>query len=115
MQATYPKKNIRELYKKSLIDESSTETLPSSITQIKERLIESHKNTLSRFRESREMTRLKKKKRKRNIGQGIASSVFGVGVIVANTQLPTLFAFSYGLGGAALHQAMRDIVGFSNE
>ena len=70
-----------------------------------------HHSLKTQLAESRTLGRKKKKKRKRKLGQGIASAIFGAGVIIADIQLPALFIFSYGLGGSALHQAFRDIVG----
>ena len=81
------------------------------IDEIKQQLIKVHESTKAQVAVSRNMGRKEKKKRKRKLGQGIASAIFGTGVIAANSQLPPLFAFSYGLGGSALHQALRDIVG----
>ncbi len=87
----------------------------SSVTDIRNRVVEVHEASKNSLSESRNLTRIEKKKRKRNISQGIASAVFGTAAIAANTQLPIVFAFSYGLGGGALHQAMRDIVGTAGE
>jgi hypothetical protein len=60
---------------------------------------------------ARALPRREKKERKRDLAKGIWSAVFGVGIIVADTQLPPLAAASYGVGLAALNQAGRDIVG----
>jgi hypothetical protein len=87
------------------------QAFPEGIEGIKRQLIEVHESTKLQIVVTRNMSRKEKKKRKRKIGQGIASAIFGTGVIAADTQMPVLFAFSYGLGGAALHQALRDIVG----
>ncbi len=87
----------------------------SSVTDIRNRIVEAHEASKNSLSESRYLTRIKKKKRKRNISQGITSAVFGIAAIAANTQLAIVFAFSYGLGGGALHQAMRDIVGTAKE
>ncbi|MBN1142707.1 MAG: F0F1 ATP synthase subunit delta [Deltaproteobacteria bacterium] len=76
-----------------------------------DRLEAAHRAAKDELAKSRELPRKKKKKRKRHLGQGIASAVFGAMAMVANTQLPIVFAFSYGLGGGALHQALRDIIG----
>lgn len=87
--------------------------LPEGVDAIKQRLLEVHECTKREMAASRNLSRKEKKRRKRKLGQGITSAIFGTGVIVADTQLPVLFAFSYGLGGGALHQALRDIVGES--
>jgi len=87
------------------------EVFSGGIDDIKQQLIKVHESTKAQVADSRNMSRKEKKKRKRKLGQGIASAIFGTGVIAADSQLPLLFAFSYGLGGSALHQALRDIVG----
>jgi len=84
---------------------------PDGVQALRRQLTEAHVNAKRRVSSSRTMRRKPKKKTKRKVAQGIASAVFGVAAIVANTQLPAVFAFSYGLGGAALHQALRDLVG----
>jgi hypothetical protein len=83
----------------------------ASASALRESLVTLHTSTKSQVAASRELPRIEKKKRKRNLAQGIASAVFGTAVVAANTQLPIVFAFSYGLGGGAIHQAIRDIVG----
>jgi len=88
---------------------------PEGLEAIKEQLVRVHESTKREVVATRLLSRKDKKRRKRKLGQGVASAIFGTGVIVADTQLPVLFAFSYGLGGAALHQAVRDIVGQSGE
>jgi len=70
-----------------------------------------HNSYLAAILQTRALRRREKKRRKRNIAQGLVSGIFGVGVILANTRFPALAAISYGLGGAAIHQAIRDWVG----
>jgi hypothetical protein len=84
---------------------------PDGVQALRRQLTEAHVNAKRRVSSSRSMPRKPKKKTKRKVAQAIASAVFGAAAIVANTQLPAVFAFSYGLGGAALHQALRDLVG----
>ena len=103
--------DIRRLYRVYERAYERRHQFPDGIDAIKRRLREVHESTKRGMAASRSMSRKEKKKRKRKLGQGVASALFGTGVIVANTQLPVLFAFSYGLGGGALHQALRDIVG----
>ncbi len=83
----------------------------TTIASLKQELVQSHDQAKTEIAKSREIPRKEKKERKNNIAQGVTSAVFGTAVIATNAQLPVLFAFSYGLGGSALHQAMRDIVG----
>ena len=87
------------------------ERFVTDVSGLCDRLAAAHRAAKDELAKARELPRKKKKKRKRHLGQGIASAVFGAMAIVANTQLPILFAFSYGLGGGALHQALRDIIG----
>ena len=84
---------------------------PDGVQALGRQLAEAHVNAKRRVSSSRTLRRKPKKKTKRKVAQAITSAVFGTAAIVANTQLPALFAFSYGLGGAALHQALRDLVG----
>lgn len=82
-----------------------------SVSVLQDRLVKAHEIITQEVAKSRSLPRTHKKKRKRNLGQGVASAVFGTVAIAANTQLPIVFAFSYGLGGGAIHQALRDLVG----
>jgi hypothetical protein len=107
--------DVRHLY---LCYESAREyraAFPLEIDALKRHLVEVHSAATRQIASSRSLNRRQKKKRKRKIGQGIASAVFGTAAIVADIQLPLVFAFSYGLGGAALHQALRDLVGEAPE
>lgn len=70
-----------------------------------------HKRYKAEIEASREQPRKEKKRRKRKVLQGAASATFGTTVIIADAHFPPLFAFSYGIGGGALHQAVRDFVG----
>ncbi len=107
--------DIRRLY---LCHERAREhraAFPLEIDTLKRHLVEVHAAATRQIASSRSLNRRQKKKRKRKIGQGVASAVFGTAAIVADIQLPLVFAFSYGLGGAALHQALRDLVGEAPE
>lgn len=70
-----------------------------------------HKKYKAEIEASRQQPRKEKKKRKRKVLQGAASATVGTGAIIADSQFPPLFAFSYALGGGALLQAMRDFIG----
>lgn len=83
----------------------------TDVSAIRDHLTKAHKAIKEQVASSKKLPRKKKKLRKQNIGQGVVSAVFGVAVIASNTQLPMVFHFSFGLGGAALHQSIRDIVG----
>ena len=103
--------DIQRMYVSYERTREKRQAFPQGIEEIKRQLIEVHESTKAQIVVSRNLGRKEKKKRKRKLGQGVASAIFGTGVIVADSQLPVLFAFSYGLGGSALHQALRDIVG----
>lgn len=70
-----------------------------------------HRKYKAEIEASRLQPRKQKKKRKRKVLQGAISTTLGTTVIIADSQFPPLFAFSYGLGGGALHQALRDFIG----
>ncbi len=59
--------------------------------------------------------RIPKKKRKREIAQGITSIIFGAGCAVANSYFPATMSFSYAASLAAFGQAARDIIGKDND
>ncbi len=105
------KRDIEYLYVQYRDVQQYREQFPSDSAALRQSIFDLHESTKAQLSESRNLDRKKKKKRKRKLGQGIASAIFGTGIIAADTQLPLLFAFSYGLGGSALHQALRDIVG----
>jgi len=61
---------------------------------------------------SRSLPRKQKKRRKRNIATGITLTAVGIGLIASNTSHDTIPAvYSYLLGGNALIQAIRDLIG----
>jgi hypothetical protein len=83
----------------------------SNIVILRAQLLKLHKAVSERVIASRNQPRVEKKRRKRNVAQGITSAIVGTAVIAADIPLPIVFTFSYALGASALHQAMRDIVG----
>ena len=103
--------DIERLYRAYESGYERRHEFPDGIEAMKQRLVAVHEATKLHMAAARKMSRKDKKKRKRKLGQGVASAVFGTGIIAADSQLPPLFVFSYGLGGGALHQALRDIVG----
>jgi hypothetical protein len=105
------RRDLQLMYEQYSKAKSEKARFVSSVDAIRQRLIKAHNAAKEEVAKSRELSRTGKKKRKRGVGQGIVSAVFGTVVIAANTQLPIVFAFSYGLGGGAIHQALRDIVG----
>lgn len=87
----------------------------ATTVELRQRLVVLYNASVQELRRSREESRKEKKRRKRKVGQGITSGVFGVGLIAADTQYPPLAPVSFGLGGAAIHQALRDLVGEAPE
>jgi Fe2+ transport system protein B len=104
-------KDVEWLFEEYQAVSEQTQDFVSTAEMLKDYHIILHKSIREMVASIRELPRKKKKKRKNSLSQGITSAVFGTVVIAANTQLPLVFAFSYGLGGGALHQAIRDIVG----
>jgi hypothetical protein len=105
------KRDIEYLYVRYRDVQQFREKFPSDAAALRQCIVDLHQSTKVQLTESRTLARKEKKTRKRKLAQGITSAIFGTGVIAADTQLPLLFAFSYALGGSALHQALRDIVG----
>ena len=105
------KRDIEYFYNLYRDVQQDREQFLTDSTDLGQSIIDLHESTKMQLADSRRISRKEKKKRKRKLGQGIASAIFGAGIIAADTQFPLLFAFSYGLGGGALHQALRDIVG----
>ncbi len=103
--------DIEALYEDFERNKHARANFVADVETIKQILTRVHEAAKERVAEARTSNRKRKKRRKRKVAQGIASAVFGTGAIAADTQLPVVFAFSYGLGGAALHQAMRDLIG----
>lgn len=103
--------DIVELYSKFQEIKVEKGQFVSNTEELRVSLEALHQKYKSEIEASRELPRKKKKKRKRKVLQGVGSMTIGTGVIIADSQFPPLFAFSYGLGGGALHQALRDFIG----
>lgn len=73
---------------------------------------ELHEQAVAQLAESRSLSRKEKKYRKRKIATGVTFTVAGFGLIASNLYVgaPTA-TFSYILGGNALFQATRDLIG----
>ena len=84
---------------------------PATSRELEARLRELHQRIKEKISDSRSLPRKAKKKRKRQVARGITSLTAGIGAFIANTNLPPIMAWSYGVGGGALHQAARDFVG----
>jgi hypothetical protein len=71
-----------------------------------------HEEAVTQLAESRSLSRKEKKYRKRKIATGVTFTVAGFGLIASNLYVgaPTA-TFSYILGGNALFQATRDLIG----
>jgi hypothetical protein len=88
-----------------------TPTLDVKFEAIVERFELIHSGIIVETEKTRTMGKKEKRRRKRDIRRAMASSVFGIGIIAVNTQMPATFVVSYGLAAAPLHQALRDIIG----
>lgn len=82
----------------------------SNIDDLRQELLRLHEAVKKQIEASRQKPRVPKKKRKRNVAMAAASAVFGAAVIIADAPSPAVFSFSYGLGGSAVFQAMRDLI-----
>jgi len=71
-----------------------------------------HGAIVSQISDTRQMPRKAKKRRKRDITTGATFTAIGFGLLAANTQVePSLGVYSYILGGNALMQAIRNLIG----
>lgn len=99
------------LYGLYLEDATAADRCPATSAELIERLRSLHERAKERIDASRSLGRKAKKRRKRAIAQGVASLAVSVGAYITNVNHPGLAPWSYALGGSALHQALRDIVG----
>jgi hypothetical protein len=105
-------KDITRMYMAYQKEKTKSGEFVTDAQELRDKLTLLHYSARQQIKEARKLSpKGKKKKRKRNVAQGIVSAIFGTGVITADIYLPALFVFSYGLGGSALHQALRDITG----
>ncbi|MCS6812130.1 MAG: hypothetical protein NZ772_00925 [Cyanobacteria bacterium] len=71
-----------------------------------------HVEIIQQYVAARSLPRKQKKRRKRNIAAAVSLTAVGVGLILSNTPYETIpAAYSYILGGNALIQALRDLIG----
>lgn len=64
------------------------------------------------YRETTQLSRKQKKKRRRDLTLGTLQTALGIGLLAGNTQLDSFVAnSSYILGGNALMQAMHNLIG----
>ncbi len=103
--------HIQALYKTYRALCSESDKFLRSSQELREKLTQLHRAVKAHLIQCRALPRKSKKNAKKKIAQGVTSFVFGTGMIFANTQLPHLGLFSYAIGAAALHQALRDFVG----
>ncbi len=83
----------------------SSQELLTYFVQIQQAIVE-------QYATARTLPRKQKKWRKRNIAAGVSLTVIGIGLVASNTPYETTPAiYSYMLGGSALLQAMRDLIG----
>jgi hypothetical protein len=110
-KASIRKRDIEHLYGIYREVKQYREKFPADTSDLKKGIVDLHESTKAKLTESRALNRKEKKKRKRKLAQGITSAIFGIGLIAADTLLPQMSDFSYGLGAGALLQALRDFVG----
>lgn len=71
-----------------------------------------HAEIIQQYVAARSLPRKQKKRRKRNIAAAVSLTAVGIGLILSNTPYDTIpAAYSYILGGNALIQALRDLIG----
>lgn len=102
---------IAELYFTFQDVKGEQDKFVGSSEELRTHLESLHQKYKSEIAASREQPRKEKKRRKRKVLQGVISATIGTTAIVVDIQFPPLFAFSYGFGGGALHQAVRDFIG----
>ena len=73
-------------------------------------LEDTHKCSKKVILDTRKVPRQMKKAKRKNVAKCIWSVAIGIGLCVANTELPAVAVFSYGIGIASLQQAGRDII-----
>lgn len=79
---------------------------------IRDKLQSLHHASKVELARSEKETRRDKKRRKRNVAQGVSSGVFGACLIAGDSLFPSpLSVASCGLGGTAIFMAMRDLIG----
>jgi hypothetical protein len=94
-----------------LEDAKMSDQFPATSAEFAARLRALHARTKERISSGRPLGRKKKKRRKREVARAVVSMVVGAGAFVTNTHMPAFMAWSYALGGSALHQAARDLAG----
>ncbi|WP_421656464.1 hypothetical protein [Leptothermofonsia sp. ETS-13] len=96
----------------SYLESNFEEKLDPNHSNFAELFAQLHKSIIDQYRISRDLPRKQKKQWKRKVTIGVTFSAIGLGLIAGNTQLSTSFSiYSYLLGGNALLQAIRDLIG----
>lgn len=89
-----------------------TEEMPSSSVDLLEAFLQLSDAISRQYGEVRAIPRKEKKQRKRRIATGVTFTVVGLGLLAGNTRAdPANSVYSYVLGGNALLQAIRDLIG----
>jgi hypothetical protein len=105
------RQDITLIYLKQIKTSPTLEGKATHVAELRESLKQLHEATKTAYAQSRDLPKTKKKQRKRNVGQGITSGVIGLILISSNGIYAPDFVVSYTLGGGAIHQAIRDLVG----
>lgn len=109
--SAFSDKSLHDAYELWLKRKVSQGDLVKDYHEFRSALITAHAAAKKAIEQARPLSRKDKKKRKRNVAQGLTSLTLGAGVIIADTQLPPMATFSYAVGAGAVHQAIRDLVG----
>jgi hypothetical protein len=109
--SVFSEKSLRNAYELWLKRKVSHGDLVKDYQEFRGALVIAHAAAKEAIEHARPLSRKDKKQRKRNVAQGLTSLTLGVGMIIADTQLPPMAAFSYAVGAGAVHQAIRDLVG----
>jgi hypothetical protein len=83
----------------------SSHDIPDLFPQLTEAIVQ-------QYAASRSLPRQQKKRRKRKVATGVTFTMIGLGLMAGNSQsAATIATYSYILGGNALLQAVRDLIG----
>lgn len=104
------RKEVEEMMNNFRQNRKDSEKYVSNFKELKQILIESHNQTMEEIVLLRDFPRKLKKNRKKNVRLGIINTVIGTGLIVANTQIPTMSTISYGLGGSTVLKGINDFL-----
>jgi hypothetical protein len=109
--SAFSEKSLNDAYELWLKQKVSHADLVKDYNEFRTALVKAHVAAKKAIEAARPLSRKVKKKRKRDVALGLTSLSLGAFMIIGNTQLPPMAAFSYAVGAGAVHQAVRDLVG----